>query len=286
MVFMDPKTDIAFKKLFSNKEKKEIVVSFLNSVLEKKEGEKIVDVTINDPNNIPESITSKFSIVDVSCTDQAGKNYIVEMQVIDQKDYAERCQYYASLGLLRQLIKGDDYNKLKPVIFVGVICFNLFKDTNYLSHHLILNQKTHTHGLTHLEFHFIELNKFNKTINQLKTVTDKWIYLLKNADNLNDIPSALEKPVELEEAMDILKKGNWSRGELEAYDKYWDYVRTEKSRYETALEKGMQKGMEKGLEKGKKQAMTELASRLLKNYKIDEVAKITNLSVDELKKLK
>src|SRR5271170_377129 len=99
MVFLDPTNDIAFKKLFGNQNKKEVLINFLNNVLERPQGEKIVEVTINDPNNYPEFVepvepeeqaknskqkkqkynTSKYSIVDVSATDQTGKNYIIEV---------------------------------------------------------------------------------------------------------------------------------------------------------------------------------------------------------------
>ena len=72
--YLNPKNDIAFKKLFGDIAHKDIVISFLNSILERKEGRKIIDVTINDPNNLPETNSpeeqSKSSIVDVRCTDQ------------------------------------------------------------------------------------------------------------------------------------------------------------------------------------------------------------------------
>jgi predicted transposase/invertase (TIGR01784 family) len=93
-----------------------------------------------------------------------------------------------------------------------------------------------------------------------------------------------------EDAMDILEKGSWSSKELAAYDKYWDYVRTEKSRTETALEKGIKKGLEKGIAKGialgKQQAKIELVKELLKLYDVSQVAKITKLSIDEVRKIK
>src|SRR5277367_7112016 len=123
MVFLDPTNDIAFKKLFGNQNKKEVLINFLNNVLERPKGEKIVSVTINDPNNYPEFVEpvnpeepieqannskqkkqkkptynkSKYSIVDVSATDQAGKNYIIEVQVSYQDGYGERAQYYSSV---------------------------------------------------------------------------------------------------------------------------------------------------------------------------------------------
>ena len=78
MVFMDPTTDIAFKKLFANKEKPEILISFLNSILELPEGRKIVSIILNDPDNLPILAFDKHSIVDVSCTDQAHNTILLK----------------------------------------------------------------------------------------------------------------------------------------------------------------------------------------------------------------
>lgn len=195
MVFLDPKSDMAFKKLFGDITHKNILMSFLNSVLDRVEGEKIVDVVMNDPNNVAEILSSKTSAVDVRCTDQHGNQYIVEMQVLDQKDYELRAQYYSSLALSRQLASGEKYIKLMPVIFIGILDFNLFATPNYISHHFILDNQTYNWELKHLEFHFIELNKFNKNLESLVTILDKWIYFLKHAVNLHKIPSSLKDPV-------------------------------------------------------------------------------------------
>ena len=301
MIFLDPKSDIAFKKLFGDIAHKNILISFLNSVLERTEGEKIIEVVMNDPSNVAETPLSKTSIVDVRCTDQKNNQYIIEMQVITQKDYAARAQYYSSLALSRQLASGEKYDKLVPVIFVGILDFNLFKSDNYLSHHFILDNKTHTQELKHLEFHFIELKKFDKEITKLDNILDKWVYFLKNAVSLQVIPENLKNSV-LEDAFNILAQSNWSKRELEAYDKYLDAIRSAASQLETAFEKGIAKGMEKGIAEGKaegkaegmaegkakgeKKKAIEIANQLLDILDIETVAKKTGLSIDEIKSLK
>ncbi len=103
MIYLDPKSDVAFKKLFGNMAHKNILISFLNSVLERAETAQIVNVVINDPANVPDNISIKYSIVDVRCTDQNGHQYIVEMQVVREADYAARAQYYSALTLSKQL---------------------------------------------------------------------------------------------------------------------------------------------------------------------------------------
>ena len=155
MVFLDPTNDIAFKRLFGNQAKSEILISFLNSVLELAEGDKITSVIITDPYNLPDAQWLKTSIVDVRCTDQSNRQFIIELQVDIQKDYPARSQYYVALAITRQLAKKAQYKTIMPVIFVGILDFNLFKSPDYHSTHHILNIKTHEHALHHMSFTFV-----------------------------------------------------------------------------------------------------------------------------------
>jgi predicted transposase/invertase (TIGR01784 family) len=278
MTFLDPRTDIAFKKLFGDMNHTSVLISFLNAVLSRGEGEKIVDVTILDPHNHPDTAGAKFSIVDVRCIDQNNHHYIVEMQVSIQKDYGVRAQYYSSYALSRQLVKGDDYQRLVPVIFVGVLDFTLFNDDHsYLSHHHILNTKTHSCSLRHLEFHFIELSKFNKTEHELDTIVDEWTYLLKNAAQLDDAPTHIKTPA-LKDAFELLERGTWSKAELEKHERELDKIRVERSVLRTAREEGIEEGVEK--------ATMKLAQQFLDVLDIDIIAQKTGLSIADLEKLK
>lgn len=282
MTFLDPKCDIAFKKIFSNQSKKEIAIDFLNSVLERAEGEKIVDITFSDPSNHPDTKKLKYSIVDARCVDQKNKNYILEMQVDEQYDYAARSQYYCSLGLSRQLDRGDLYQKLTPVIFIGILDFNLFASDDHLSHHLILNKKTQEHALNLMEFHFIELKKFKKSLEQLETIIDKWIYFFRYASKLESIPQQFKDSIAITHAMEELEEGRWSRKEIEAYDRYVDAMRVERSVLTTAT----LKGVEKGLEQGREETTRDLARRMLGTVDLKIIAQVTGLSIDEIENLK
>lgn len=257
----------------------------MNSILERKEENIIVDVVFNDPHNIPDPIKAKYSIVDILCTDQQGSNYIVEMQVIKQKDYAERAQYYSALALSRQLQQKEEYTKLTPVIFVAIICFDLFKSTHYISHHLILDTVTGEHKLKHLEFHFIELNKFNKELSAVYTVSDKWIYLLKNAARMKTVPTAF-KEAAVKEAFEILEQGNWSAAELDAYDRYHDAMRSQVSQLETAWADGKEQGLERGKALGELHSKQKIALQMLGKFDMQIIPEITGLSIEEILKLK
>jgi predicted transposase/invertase (TIGR01784 family) len=142
--------------------------------------------------------------------------------------------------------------------------------------------------LKHLEFHFIELKKFNKTLDEVATIFDKWIYVLKYADTLQEIPASFDDPV-LKDAFGILAQSNWSKRELEAYDRYLDSIRSAASQLETAEEigmaKGMAKGMEKGMVEGERKKALAIAQQLLDILDVPTIAQKTGLSIQEIESL-
>ena len=282
MVFLDPKIDIVFKKLFGTIANKEILINFLNSILDKTEDKKIINIEINDPTNIPETIFSKESIVDVRCTDKNNSQYIVEMQMIKQKDFVARTQYYSALALGRQLAAGENYDTLIPVIFIGILNFNLFKSDSYFSKHLVLDTETHENEFTFTEFYIIELPKFTKEIDQLDSIVEKWTYFLKNASNFQEVPKSFEES-NFKKAFTILAESNWQKNELEAYDRYLDARRSAVGQLQAAIEDGKAEGKIEGKIEEKK----EIAFAMIKEgYDILLISKLTGLGKEEIETLK
>ena len=119
MKFVDVKNDVAFRKVFGNENRKEVLISFLNAILLFQNNNKIVDVTILTPYQLPELKGGKVTIVDVKAKDQSGQYYIVEMQVAEVDGFDSRVLYYASKSYSAQIQRGDDYEKLRPVFFIG-----------------------------------------------------------------------------------------------------------------------------------------------------------------------
>lgn len=289
MIFLDPRSDIAFKKLFGDTNHKNVLLNFVNTVLDRKKGELIVDVVFNDPYNARETDKSKLSIVDVRCTDETGKNYILEMQRREEKEYAIRAQYYTAKGLTRQILDGGRFKTLTPVIFIAILDFDLFEHAEYISHHKIINTQTYENQLKHMEFHFIELTKFNKNIDEVQTILEKWMYFFKHAAELQNVPQNFKEP-EIQEAFDIVERATWSTLELDIYDSYmiaiWAYNGQMDAAEERGVERGIQKGIEKGIEKGELKKALEVAYRLLDTHDIKTIAEITGLSKNQIEELK
>lgn len=280
MFYLNPINDIVFKKLFGTEVNKDLLISFLNEILGRKEENIIIDVDYTNTYNHQPSVLLKTSIVDVRCTDKIGNNYIVEMQVNQQLDYLERCHYYTACGLSLQLKEGDAYEKLLPVIFIGIVNFNLFADHDrYLSHYKLLDTEDHICRLRHEEYHFIELKKFKKQIDQLNDFSDKWIYFLRNASEYDKVPEQFSKVKYIAKAFDVLERGRWEKADLEIYEKIVDSQRVKQSELKAASEVGRKEGFKEGIAKVVKQMLE-------KNIDVKTISSITGLSEQEIKNLK
>lgn len=241
MKFVDIKNDVAFRKIFGNENKTEVLISFLNAVLCLQDNKKIAEVTIITPYQLPELSGGKVTILDLKAKDQNGKTYIIEMQVAHVDGFHKRVLYYASKSYSSQISRGDDYKELMPTLFIGILDFVATKSDNYISRHIVTNAETNEHFIKDIEFNFIELPKFNKQATELNSIIDQWVYFLKNAENIELIPQNLEDKG-LKTAYEEADKHNWTQLELEAYDKVFMKEQDERGRF-TKLQKDIAKSL-------------------------------------------
>src|SRR3990167_9274643 len=303
--FLDPKNDFAFKRIFGTEKNKDILIHFLNDILTFKDRALIQDVTFLKTIQDPETASKKTSIVDILCKDENDNRYIVEMQVAKEKGFEKRAQYYASKAYISQAHAGGEYHNLKEVIFLAIAEFVMFpKKKQWKSEYVILDKYSYEHDLKDFSFTFLELSKFQKSIDELSTISDKWMYFFKNAEETteSDLEKLVGKDMIIERAYDELDRFHWNEEELLTYDqaeKYEGaYIASMAQEYDEGLEKGriegMEKGreegrtegLEKGLEKGKQERELEIAkSLLLQGVDVDIIISTTQLSKEEIEKL-
>jgi predicted transposase/invertase (TIGR01784 family) len=271
--FIDIKNDIAFRKIFGNENRKEVLISFLNAVLLLKENNRIVDVDILTPYQLPEIKGGKVTIVDVKARDQNNKTYIVEMQVAEVDGFDKRVLYYASKSYSSQIQGADEYEKLNPIYFIGILDFVVTQNQSYLNRHRIIDSETGENYLKDIEFNFIELPKFTKKETELETIVDQWVYFIKNAKNLEVIPENL-KDEGLRFAYQDADKHNWTQAELEAYDYVLMREQDDRGRLTFATRKE------------KERVQKEIARKFLKSGStIELVAQNTGLTVEQVKRI-
>ena len=245
-------TDFGFKRIFGTKPNKDLLINFLNSLFD---GFQVIkDVKYLNSEHVGDVFAERKAIFDVYCENEHGEKFIVEMQNAYQKYFKDRSLFYSTFPIREQAPKGAEWNfKLEHVYTVALLNFDLEEeafDKNDINHDVgLLDKKTFKVFNDKLSFKYVEIAKFNKTEEELDTLYDKWLYVLKNLSRLDKRPAALKEKVftKLFEEAEIAK---FTPTELKEYEDSLKAYRDVKNSIDTALEKGREEGMAKGLEKG------------------------------------
>lgn len=266
-------TDFGFKRIFGTKPNKDLLIDFLNSLFN---GEQVVkDVTFLNSEHVGDVHTDRKAIFDVYCENEKGEKFIVEMQNAYQTYFKDRSLYYATFPIREQAQKGEGWNyKLKHVYVVALLNYDMsdpaFSDDT-INHDIgLLDKQTHRVFNDKLTFKYVEISKFNKRIEELKTNYDKWLFILKNLSRLDRQPEYLQTAVfnRLFAEAEIAK---FTRAELREYEDSLKAYRDIKNSLDSAEEKGERK------------KAIEIAKNLLEmGMSIDNIMKATGLSQKEI----
>ena len=269
-------TDFGFKRIFGTKPNKDLLINFLNSLFE---GFQVIkDVKYLNSEHVGDVFAERKAIFDVYCENERGEKFIVEMQNAYQKYFKDRSLFYSTFPIREQAPKGADWNfKLERVYTVALLNFDLKEeafDQDDINHDVgLIDKKTHKVCDDKLSFKYVEIAKFDKTEDELVTLYDKWLYVLKNLSRLDERPAALKEKVftKLFEEAEIAK---FTPTELKEYEDSLKAYRDVKNSIDTALEKGRE---EKAIQIAKKM--------LAAGMDIDTIINMTDLSKDEIEKL-
>ena len=216
MIFINPKTDFAFKKIFGSEQSKDILISFLNALLY--DGHSIIqDLTILNPYQVPKILGVKESYLDVKAQLKNGSWVIIEMQVLNVAGFEKRVLYNATKTYSAQLKIDDQYSVLNPVIALTVTDFEMFKESDRPISRFVLKEKNSLvdYPISDLELVFIELPKFKTPLSNLETLTDKWIYFLQYAKDLSVVPETMGAIAAIRQAFDIANQAGLTPEELD-----------------------------------------------------------------------
>ena len=278
--YINPYTDFGFKKLFGTELNKDLLISFLNALFNNSEKE-IEDIQYLNGENLGDGYGDRRSIFDVYCMAKDGSRFIVEMQKAEQTYFKDRSVYYDTTPIRQQAPKGKwDYH-LEEVYTVGILNFE-FPNGEYPAdsyRHEVKLKDVDDHHVFYdkLTFVYLEMPKFNKTENELVTMFDKWMFVLRNLSRLLERPQALQDRVfqKLFDQAEIAKYSDAERRQYEVSQKeYWDYT--------SSLETAERKGEKKGVRKEKEDTVRKMKT---KGYSVSDIAEITGLTVDEINNL-
>lgn len=243
MNFISPKTDFAFKKIFGSTDSKDILISFLNALIYN-EQPVIEDLEIIDPYSSSKVRGFKDTYLDVKAKITGDKTVIIEMQVLNVAAFDKRVLYNAAKVYSTQLKSGEGYSKLKPVIALTITDFEMFEGRDKIISHFVFKEREELFDYPNqeLEMVFVELPKFYKELDALESLTEKWIYFMKNTSNLDTVPEVMRIVPEIQKAFAIANEANLSPEELEDLEKREMFIEDQRG----AIFKGIQQGIQEG----------------------------------------
>ena len=294
--YISPYTDFGFKYIFGSELNKEYLISFLNALFEGRHN--IKDVTYQNSEHLDEVVYSRRAIFDVYCTTDKGDHIIVEMQNVDQDYFADRMVYYSTFPIREQARRGDWDYKLNPVYTIGILNFIFDKNSDDVHHEAkLMNVATKEVFYDKLSFITIELPKFNKKEDELVTLYDKWLFVLRNLSRLMERPAALQERVFASlfrhAEIDKMQPNERRQYEKSLFD-YNDINNSNVKHFREGKEEGLREGKEEGLREGKEEGLREGErkkaldiARKLKAAGVDDavILATTGLNEDELNSL-
>ena len=250
-------TDFGFKRIFGTAMNKDLLICFLNSLFN---GRQVVkDVKYLNPEHVGDIYTDRKAIFDVYCEGENGEKFIVEMQNAYQTYFKDRALFYSTFPIREQAPKGSEWDfKLNHIYTIALLNFNMNEEAfnkEEIRHHVQLcDTATHKIFYDKLEFIYVEIAKFNKSLDELETLYDKWLYALKNLYKLTQRPKTLCDKV-FDRLFEEAEIARFTPQEQREYEASKMACRDIKNSIDTAKREGKEEGLAEGMEKGLAEGM-------------------------------
>ena len=272
-------TDFGFKRIFGTDLNKDFLINFLNSLFN---GEEVIkDVKYLNSENVGDVFTERKAIFDVYCENEQGEKFIVEMQNAYQTFFKDRSLFYSTFPIREQAPKGSDWNFcLKKVYVVALLNFKMsdeaFDASDTIHTIALMDTKTNKVFNAKLMFKYVEVGRFDKTDEELTSLSDKWMFVLKNLSRLNNRPSSLREKI-FSRLFDAAAIARFTPIELREYEDSLKAYRDIKNSLDTAEAKGREEGINI--------ANLAIAKRMLSDgMDMELVLKYTGLTEKQIKK--
>ena len=269
-------TDFGFKRIFGTAMNKELLICFLNSLFDGKQVVK--DVKYLNAENVGDVYTDRKAIFDVYCEGENGEKFMVEMQNAYQTYFKDRSLFYSTFPIREQAPKGKDWDfNLNHIYTIALLNFDMndeaFDKENILHHVQLCDTATHRVFYDKLEFIYVEIAKFNKSLDELETLYDKWLFALKNLYKLNERPKALRDKV-FDRLFEEAEIARFTKEELREYEASIMAYRDIKNSIDTAEKIGIEKGK-----------IEIVKAMLAGNMSIEQIMKFSGLTREKIEQL-
>ena len=215
------------------------------------------------------------------------------MQVVDRKDIEKRLLFYWSKIFSKSIKKGQNYSSLEKGIAILITDYeltNLKTIAKYITKWNIREEEYPEIILTDaMEIYIIELPKFEKYQEKNKNRNlNSWVKFIRNPEVVDMSNKEIKKAKEVLEEI--------SQDEREIYlaelrEKYiMDQKAIEGAGYDKGYDKGLESGVEigkkRGIEQGRQDEKIQIAKKMLvQKIDLETISKITELTIEEIKKL-
>lgn len=273
-------TDFGFKRVFGSEPNKQLLIDFLNTLLP--EQHQIKTLSYKSTENLGSTPIDRKAIFDIYCQGANGDRFIVELQKAKQNFFKDRSIFYASFPIQEQALRGEWNFQLAPVYSIGILDF-IFDDHRQetdLIHKVELKDQHCAVFYDKLKFIYIELPKFTKTLDQLSSKQDKWLYLFRHLPEIEGQPRPFQDSVFLQ-LFEVAEIANFSPAEQDSYQSSLKYYRD----LNNVIDTSRGEGKAEGRAEGKAERSVEIAGSLLGKLPVETISETTGLSIAEIEKL-
>ncbi|MCQ6535945.1 Rpn family recombination-promoting nuclease/putative transposase [Bacillus mycoides] len=288
--------DFAFKRLFGVEGNEDILIGFLNAVLQSSINEEITSLHLDDPHLPREQKDDKLSILDLRATLNSGIKINIEIQVRDKKDMIERSLFYWSGMYYSQMTQGMKYTELRPTICINIVDFILFpEEKDFHNVNTVMNRKSKRIITENMQLHFLEIPKViqewkEERVDPWEDILARWLLLFPAYENekLTTILEgiAMEKDPVLKKAIEDWERLSSDKDFLRLYEAREKAIKDRISEIETAEEKAAEKAAKKATEEATIATKIEMIHNMIKmELPIEQIAKVAGLSVEEVNEI-
>ena len=276
-------TDFGFKRVFGTEPNKRLLIDFLNTLLPTHH--QIRDLTFRNTENLGSTAIDRKAIFDIYCQAESGERFIVEIQKAKHNFFKDRSIYYSTFPIQEQALKGDWNYQLSAVYTVGILdfIFDDHKEDSDFFHIVELKNQRCEVFYDKLKYIYIELPKFKKSLEELETHFDKWMYLLKHLADLTDRPTVLQEEI-FNELFETAEIANFTRNDQEVYENSLKYYRDWYSVSASLKEEGRLEERSQNLAR-QRSLLVRLLPRTVGELSDSIKAQINQLSIEQLELL-
>jgi predicted transposase/invertase (TIGR01784 family) len=280
--------DWFIKYMFRDKSDFDILEGFLSELF--KEDIQILEILESESNQSRKK--DKFNRVDIMIKNSKGELIIVEVQNNEEYDYFQRILFGTSKTIVDNIVKGETYYKVKKVLSVSVVYFEIGQGEDYIYHgttafkgihkqdELVLSEEQiaifekHKPQDLYPEYYLIKAGDFNE--NAVNDTLDEWVYFLKTGNVKDDF-----KAKGIDKAKQKLEVAKLSPRKRAAYERDTRHLHSEASWAETQNYKA-QKLITETIADTKIQIAKEMKAD---KQPIEKIMQYTDLSKEQIEKL-